>query len=188
MRFFVTDRHRMSQPMSQQRLGACSLLTPEGGLGERKANKRDPLGPRSSPQLGRSSKNRSRGGIPPALPLLSAPFAPESGRPGRGFRLSTRPLFHSVAVPSFCGRRPVACFSIVGQDTHAARQKPPRGFSLAACPGWRRPPQGRIVPVSPPGSAGVVRRKTAAAGNRPLDIMEAGQEKARVRDDFDRER
>ena len=70
------------------------------------------------------------------------------------------------------------------------------------------PAQGRIVPASPPGSAGVVRRKTAAAGNRPLDIMEAGQEKARQekrqqkrerekarerqraqeRDDFDRER
>ena len=47
-----------------------------------------------------------------------------------------------------------------------------------------------------------MRRKTAAAGNRPLDIMEAGQEKARQekrqqkrerekareRDDFDRER
>ena len=188
--------------MSQPRRGACALLTPEGRTGERKANKRDPLGRRSSPKPGRSSKNRSRGGMPPALPPLSAPFAPARGRPGRGFRLSTRPLFHSVVLPSFCGRRSFACFSLRGQDTHAARQKPPRGFSLAACPGWRRPPLGRIVPVSPPGSAGVVRRKTAAAGNRPLDIMEAGQEKARQekrqqkrerekareRDDFDRER
>ena len=42
MGLFVTDRHRMSQPLSQPRRGVCSLLTPEGRTGERKANKRDP--------------------------------------------------------------------------------------------------------------------------------------------------
>ena len=109
LRLFVTDRHRPSQIVtdrhrsSQPRLGACSLLTTEGRTGERKANQRSPLGPRSSPQPGGSSKNRSRGGMPPALPPLSVPFAPERGRPGCFQARARAPFFMRSSCRLFVG-------------------------------------------------------------------------------------
>lgn len=141
MRLFVTDRHRMSQPLSQPRRGGCSLLTPEGRTGERKANKRDPLGPRSRPQPGRSSKNRSRGGMPPALPLLSAPFALHVAALGAASGSRPRPLFHAVAFPSFCRRRPVAfTFYVRGRIRILLDKNPHAGFLSPHAPaGAARP-------------------------------------------------
>ena len=122
----VTDCHSPSQPLSQPRRGACSLLTPEGGTGERKANKRDPLGPRSSPKTGRSSKNRSRGGMPPVLPPLSAPFSPERGRPGRFQARAHAPFFLRSPCRLFCYEEQCVYFLPRGGRIRMLLDKNPR--------------------------------------------------------------
>ena len=59
-------------------------------------------------------------------------------------------------------------------------KNPQAGFLSPHAPAGAARLQGGLSRLSPPGSAGVVRRKTAAArATGSLDIMEAGQEKAR---------